>query len=64
MEKCRQVIDHPHAIFVPGIYPHASSLAILSEESFSQQSFEDIAYFEPFYLKDFVATISKKGLQG
>ena len=63
MEKCRQVIDHPHAIFIPGIYPHASALAKLAEASFSQHAFENIAYFEPFYLKDFIATVSKKGLQ-
>jgi tRNA threonylcarbamoyladenosine biosynthesis protein TsaB len=62
MEKCRDVLDHPNAVFIPDIYPHAGSLAFLAEESYKQKIFEDIAYFEPFYLKDFIATIPKKGL--
>jgi len=63
MEKCREVIAHPNAIFLPGIYPHASALARLAAISYSQQNFENLAYFEPYYLKDFVATVSKKRLQ-
>jgi tRNA threonylcarbamoyladenosine biosynthesis protein TsaB len=63
MEKCREVVAHPNAIFIPGIYPHASALARLAEISYRQQNFENLAYFEPYYLKDFVATVSKKRLQ-
>jgi tRNA threonylcarbamoyladenosine biosynthesis protein TsaB len=63
MEKCREVLNHPNAVFIPDIYPHSSALALLAEESYSQQQFENIAYFEPFYLKDFIATISKKSLR-
>jgi len=62
MEKCRDTLSHPHAVFIPDIYPGASSLALLAEEKFNHHDFEDIAYFEPFYLKDFIATISKKRL--
>jgi tRNA threonylcarbamoyladenosine biosynthesis protein TsaB len=62
MEKCKSLIFHPNGIFIPEIYPHSSALAILSEEKYMQCAFENIAYFEPFYLKDFVATVSKKGL--
>jgi tRNA threonylcarbamoyladenosine biosynthesis protein TsaB len=62
MEKCRQVIKHPNAIFLQDIFPHAGTLAILSHEKFRQQAFENVAYFEPFYLKDFIATIPKKVL--
>ena len=62
MDKCREVLAHTHAVFASGIYPHASSLALLSEQAFREQHFEDTAYFEPFYLKDFIATVPKKGL--
>jgi tRNA threonylcarbamoyladenosine biosynthesis protein TsaB len=34
----------------------------LAEKKYLEQKFEDVAYFEPFYLKDFVATVSKKSL--
>ena len=35
-------------------------MAQLAQLAFENKSFEDVAYFEPFYLKDFVATVSKK----
>jgi tRNA threonylcarbamoyladenosine biosynthesis protein TsaB len=63
MDKCREVLLHPHAVFIPDIHPHASSLALLAEEKYAGSLFENIAYFEPFYLKDFIATTSKKGLK-
>lgn len=62
MEKCRKVLVHNNAVFLPDVLPHASAMAVLSEEKFEKGLFEDIAYFEPFYLKDFVATVPKKRL--
>jgi tRNA threonylcarbamoyladenosine biosynthesis protein TsaB len=62
MEKCRDLLSDQHAVFVPDVYPHSASLALLAEEKYHLKEFEDIAYFEPFYLKDFIATTSKKGL--
>lgn len=62
MDKCRQVLSHPNAYFLDDIYPHAAALATLSEEKYKMKQFENLAYFEPFYLKEFVATIPKKGL--
>jgi tRNA threonylcarbamoyladenosine biosynthesis protein TsaB len=62
MDKCREVLSHPNASFIHDVYPHADSLAILSEETYQKKMFEDLAYFEPFYLKDFIATIPKKNL--
>lgn len=62
MEKCHEILGHPNARFLTGIHPHAAALAIAAEERYQRQQFEDLAYFEPFYLKDFMATISKKSL--
>lgn len=63
--KCQSVIRHPNAIFVPDILPLAKHMAPLAEMSFLRGEFDDVAYFEPFYLKEFQATISKnKVLQG
>lgn len=62
MEKCRKVIQHPNAVFLSNIQPHASAMATISDYSFRNALFENVAYFEPFYLKDFVATVPKKGL--
>ncbi|MCT4644458.1 MAG: tRNA (adenosine(37)-N6)-threonylcarbamoyltransferase complex dimerization subunit type 1 TsaB, partial [Carboxylicivirga sp.] len=59
-DKCKEVINHKNAIFVDDCHPLAKNLAPLAEKSFAQGKFEDVAYFEPFYLKDFVATTPKK----
>lgn len=58
-EKCRGAITHPNAFFVNDIVTSAKHMIALSEISFQQKKFEDIAYFEPFYLKDFIATTPK-----
>lgn len=58
--KCRQVIDHPNAIWVDGINPLARYMYPLAEKAFATQNFIDVAYCEPFYLKDFVATKPRK----
>ena len=51
-----------NARFVQGISPSAESVAQLAYQSFQQGEFEDVAYFEPYYLKDFIATKPKKRL--
>lgn len=43
-------------------YPKASAMAPLARKAWTEKKFEDLAYFEPFYLKDFVATVSRKKL--
>ncbi|MDL2322627.1 tRNA (adenosine(37)-N6)-threonylcarbamoyltransferase complex dimerization subunit type 1 TsaB [Bacteroidales bacterium OttesenSCG-928-A17] len=58
-DKCKDVISSENAIFVPDIYPQASSMISLAEQSFEQKKFVDTAYFEPFYLKEFQATVAK-----
>lgn len=57
--KCREVITHPNARFEEA-WPLASNMAALAQKAFDEKRFEDLAYFEPFYLKDFVATVSRK----
>jgi len=58
--KCEKVLDHPHSHFINGINPSAGQMIIPVLNRYNQQQFEDVAYFEPFYLKDFIATIPKK----
>lgn len=61
-EKCMEVINHPNARLVKGIEPLAKNMAPLAEKRFVEGKFEDVAYFVPFYLKDFVAKMPKKQL--
>lgn len=59
-EKCMEVINHPNARLVKGIEPLAKNMAPLAEKRFVEGKFEDVAYFVPFYLKDFVVKMPKK----
>lgn len=60
--KCKGLITHPNAIFLSDIHPLACGMASLSFDAYNANRFEDVAYFEPFYLKDFVATKPKNKL--
>ena len=59
--KCADVIKHPNAHFCQ-CHPKASSMLAPAMAALKEKRFEDVAYFEPFYLKEFVATVSKKKL--
>ena len=60
-DKCEGVLNHPNAHFVEGIDPSASSDDHSGTyTAINHHQFEDVAYFEPFYLKDFIATIPRK----
>ena len=59
--KCADVIKHPNAHFCQ-CWPKASAMLAPALEALRAGQFEDVAYFEPFYLKEFVATVSKKKL--
>ena len=63
-EKCNQVLTSPNALFVPKVEASAKYLCDLVWQLYNKNQFEDVAYFEPFYLKDFVATVSKKNIPG
>ncbi|MDY5670006.1 MAG: tRNA (adenosine(37)-N6)-threonylcarbamoyltransferase complex dimerization subunit type 1 TsaB [Prevotella sp.] len=58
--KCMETINHPNAHLVEGIEPLAKNMAPLAEKRFVEGKFEDVAYFVPLYLKDFVAKMPKK----
>jgi tRNA threonylcarbamoyladenosine biosynthesis protein TsaB len=62
--KCKDVINHTNALIIDHFIPHADYLVDLAFESYKHKRFDDCAYFEPFYLKDFVATTSKKNMIG
>ena len=53
--KCKEIILHNNARFIDGVFPSALDLGSLAYKKFMNQDYEDVAYFEPFYLKDFVA---------
>ena len=57
--KCADVIKHPNAGFVQ-CWPKADAMLMPAMEAYKEKRFKDVAYFEPFYLKEFVATVSKK----
>jgi len=59
-EKCKSIINHKNAVFLDGYFPSAKQMVKLSNDKFKKNDIEDVAYFEPFYLKDFMITKSKK----
>ena len=59
-QKCMETIGHPNAHYLEGIEPQAKWMQPLAERRFLNEQFEDVAYFVPFYLKDFVAIKPKK----
>ncbi|MGM9752930.1 MAG: tRNA (adenosine(37)-N6)-threonylcarbamoyltransferase complex dimerization subunit type 1 TsaB [Candidatus Cryptobacteroides sp.] len=61
--KCKEVLQQANATFME-CQPLARNMAELALELYRSGKFEDIAYFEPFYLKDFIATVSKKNVLG
>ena len=58
--KCRDIITHPAARWATDIRPLARHMMPLAERALARGEEADVAYFEPFYLKEFVATVSKK----
>ena len=58
--KCKEALSHPRAFFLEDIHPSAASMIAPVLGRYQQKRFEDVAYFEPFYLKDFIATTPKK----
>ena len=59
-EKCHEVLTHHNAHIIEGIVPLAKNMYPLAEKRMANEQFKDVAYFVPFYLKDFVAKEAKK----
>ena len=59
-KKCMETINHPNAHLIEGIEPLAKWMQPLAERRLLNGQFEDVAYFVPYYLKDFVAKMPKK----
>lgn len=58
-DKCKEVLTSTNAIFLENIYPRAKDMIALASEAYEAKNFVDVAYYEPFYLKEFVATVPK-----
>jgi len=59
-EKAKNILSKSNFIFLESIiYPSANEMSVLSFRKFSKQDFVDLAYFEPYYLKDFLITTKK-----
>lgn len=58
--KCRDTIVSSNAVFIENIAPLAVNMREMAFEAYKNNNFEDVAYFEPFYLKEFIATKSTK----
>lgn len=55
VEKTKTLIEHPNAIFIEGKLPSANEMSQLAFDKYKKDDIEDVAYFEPYYLKDFIA---------
>lgn len=61
-EKCKTIISHSNAKFIDDVFPSANEMVALAHKKYVNKAFESVAYFEPFYLKDFVVTKPKKSI--
>ncbi len=59
-EKCKDVITHDNAVFSEEQFPSAKEMCSLAYDKYKKNDIEDVAYFEPFYLKDFIVIPEKK----
>lgn len=56
VEKFKEICNHPNARYIEGKFPSALQMVLLAKDKLTKTDFEDVAYFEPFYLKDFIKT--------
>jgi tRNA threonylcarbamoyladenosine biosynthesis protein TsaB len=59
-EKCKEVLKKDNFEFLEGYFPSSKEMAEISYKKYKKNDIEDVAYFEPFYLKDFIVTPEKK----
>ncbi|SDE43750.1 tRNA threonylcarbamoyladenosine biosynthesis protein TsaB [Cellulophaga baltica] len=53
-QKCKETLTHPNFSFDTTVVPSAKEMAMLSYKKFKENNLENVAYFEPYYLKDFI----------
>ncbi len=58
--KCKTKLQHKNAIFMNDFYHSALYMVDIVLDAYRKKKFEVLAYFEPYYLKDFIATVSKR----
>ncbi|MCL8007958.1 tRNA (adenosine(37)-N6)-threonylcarbamoyltransferase complex dimerization subunit type 1 TsaB [Gelidibacter japonicus] len=59
VEKTKEIIRHPNAVFIENKLPSANEMGKLAYAKYKNGDIENVAYFEPFYLKDFIGTKAK-----
>ncbi|MEM9337831.1 MAG: tRNA (adenosine(37)-N6)-threonylcarbamoyltransferase complex dimerization subunit type 1 TsaB [Bacteroidota bacterium] len=62
MPKFKEIVAQENVVFIEDIYPDASNMGMLAYDKFQAAKFEDTAYFEPNYLKEWRTTTPKKQL--
>ena len=62
VDRVKKFFERLPEYFFEDCCPKASSMLHPALKALEEKKFEDVAYFEPFYLKDFVATVSRKNL--
>ena len=62
-KKFMQFANHPNAVFVEGVQPHAENLGYLAYKKYLKGEFENVESFEPMYLKDFMVKKSKVSMR-
>ena len=61
-DKCKEMIRHENAVFIPGVIPSAAKLGEMAFRKFNSNQFEDLAAYEPYYLKDFMVKKPKSAV--
>lgn len=61
-QKCKDVLVHANLKYDTSVHPSAEQMSLLSFEKYQNKDFEDVAYFEPYYLKDFIIQTKAKKL--
>ena len=62
IDKCKPYISSQNAVFIDCVFPSASNMIVEAENAYMKKEFVNVAYFEPFYLKEFQATNPKNKL--
>jgi len=62
--KLKTIINNANAVFIDGFIHSSTNMVNLALKKYRNKMYEDVAYFEPFYLKEFIATTSKKNILG